>query len=122
MKATHRNLFHMGPPDGCGRCTGACGDSIEVQLRIRDDHIEQTAFTCEGCLSTALAATAVTDLVRGARLSQALQLTALNVIDHVGDLGEEHEHCAVIAVNALHDAVSDALAHRAEPWKQLYRT
>ena len=37
-------------------------------------------------------------------------------------LDEEHEHCAVIAANALHNAVTDALHNLNEPWKRLYRT
>jgi nitrogen fixation NifU-like protein len=122
MKARHRDLFQMSPPDGCGRCTGECGDSIEVQLCLQGDHIDRVAFRCDGCLSTTVAATAVTALVRGAPLREALLLTAPMVIDHIGDLDEENEHCAVIAVNALHSAVTDALRNRTEPWKRLYRT
>jgi len=122
MTARHQDLFQMASPDGCGRCTGECGDSIEVLLHLRGDLIDRAAFRCDGCLSTAVAATAVTDLVRGVGLHDALLLTAMAVIDHIGNLGEEHEHCAVIAVNALHSAVTDALRNRAEPWKQLYRT
>ncbi len=116
------DLFVGGPPHGRGECIGDCGDSIEVQLRLVGDHIEQAAFRCDGCMSTAVAATAVTDLVRGVELRDALLLTAPMVIDHVGGLGEEHEHCAVIAVNALHSAVTDALKNLNEPWKRLYRT
>lgn len=122
MRARDQDLFQMGSPDGRGRCIGECGDSIEVQLSLQGDHIDRAAFRCDGCLSTAVAATAVTELVQGVGLHDALLLTAMTVIDHIGNLGEEHEHCAVIAVNALHDAVTDALRNRAEPWKKLYRT
>ncbi len=122
MKAHHHNLFQVGPPHGRGQCTGECGDSIEVQLLLAGDSIDRAAFRCDGCMSTAVAATAVTELVRGVPLRDALQLTAPMVIDHVGGLGEDHEHCAVIAVNALHSAVTDALRNRNEPWKRLYRT
>ena len=122
MKLRHRDLFKSAPPDGTGRCTGECGDSIEMQLRLSGGRIERAAFACDGCLSTALAATAVTELVRDAPLSKALQLTAVHVLDRAGSLDEAHEHCAVIAVNALHEAVSDALQNRVASWKQLYRT
>ncbi len=122
MKLMHRSLFKTAAPDGCGKCTGDCGDSIEVQLRLRGECIERAAFSCEGCLSTAIAATAVTELVQDAPLGQALQLTALHVLDHTEGLDEDHEHCAIIAVNALHTAVTDALHNRRDPWKQLYRT
>jgi len=122
MKAHHQDLFQVGPPHGRGQCIGECGDSIEVQLLLAGDNIDRAAFRCDGCMSTAVAATAVTELVRGISLRDALQLTAPMVIDHVGGLGEQHEHCAIIAVNALHSAVTDALRNRNEPWKRLYRT
>lgn len=122
MTAGTRDLFQMAPPDGRGRCVGDCGDSIEVQLRLQGDCIERVAFSCDGCMSTAVAATTVTELVRGVELHQALQLTALDILDRAQVLDVDHEHCAIIAVNALHSAITDALRNRAEPWKQLYRT
>lgn len=122
MTASKHDLFRMAPADGRGRCVGDCGDSIEVQLRLCGDCIERAAYACDGCLSTAVAATAVTELVTGVELHEALQLTAMDILNRVKVLDVDHEHCAIIAVNALHSAITDALRNRSEPWKQLYRT
>ncbi len=122
MASNQPDLFVGGPPHGLGQCTGDCGDSVEMQLRLVGDHIDRAAFRLNGCMSTAMAATAVTELVQGIELREALLLTPIMVIDHIGGLDEEHEHCAVIAVNALHNAVTDALRNLNEPWKRLYRT
>jgi nitrogen fixation NifU-like protein len=107
--------------DGYGRCTGECGDSIEVYLQVKRRAIERALFHCHGCAHTALAAGAIARLAEGRPLTDALQLKATHVLDQVSDLDEEHEHCAVIAANALHDAVTDALRYQQEPWKLLYR-
>jgi len=122
MKSKHHDRIPFAPPDGRGHCTGACGDFIEMRLRLRGDRIDRAAFSCDGCLSTARAATGLSELVQGATLGQALQLTPLHVLDYVGELDEAHEHCALIAVNALRNAVQDALRKRAEPWRAVYQT
>jgi len=32
-----------------GRITGKCGDSMEIYLRIRNDHVEEANFFADGC-------------------------------------------------------------------------
>ncbi len=107
--------------DGYGRCTGDCGDTIEMYLEIQQQCIRRAAFHCHGCAHTALAAGAMAHLVEGRPLADALLVNATHVLDEVADVDEEHEHCAVIAANALHEAVTDALRVQREPWKRLYR-
>ncbi|MFH2009493.1 MAG: iron-sulfur cluster assembly scaffold protein [bacterium] len=106
--------------DAQGICSGECGDSIEVYLELRENTIGRIAFRCDGCMSTVQAANGTAALAVEKPLDKALAITAVDVLEHLGGLGEEHEHCALIAVNALHDAVVNALRTRDEPWKRLY--
>lgn len=106
--------------EGEGSCTGDCGDTVEMFLRVRGGVIQEARFRIDGCLSTAMAAQTISEIVEGKELTDALQVNALDILDRI-ELGEEHEHCAVIATNALHSAVTDALRTQKEPWKQLYR-
>lgn len=115
------HLAAIDHPDGRGLCRGECGDSIEVQLRVRDDVIEEATFRSDGCGGTYAAATITSTLARGRLRAEALSLTAVEVIDRLGPVIEGHEHCAVIAVNALHEAIKDSIRTAAEPWKRLYR-
>lgn len=107
--------------DGVGFCEGDCGDSITISIALRDKMISSVRFETDGCRVTSAAAWSAASLAEGKSLPEALRLTAIDVIDKLGGLPEDHEHCAVIAVNALHEAVTDALRSGREPWRRLYR-
>ena len=108
-------------PDGSGSCTGECGDRVEMLLELQGEAIARVAFRCDGCAHTVLAANSTAELARNLTLRAALRINALDVLAHQGDVPEDHEHCALLAVNALHEAIADALRTRREPWKKLYR-
>ena len=86
--------------DARGVCTGECGDSIEVMLELRKETIRRIAFRCDGCVSPFAAARGAAELAQNVPLDVALGITAVDVLEQLGGLGEEHEHCALIAVNA----------------------
>jgi len=108
--------------DGIGVCVGECGDAIEMSIDVRENRISRAAFRCDGCAFTLLAAQEMARLALGQSVTDALALNALDVIDALGGVEEEHEHCAVVAANALHEAIQNAIRVQREPWKRLYRT
>ena len=108
-------------PDGQGSCTGDCGDRIDIALRARDGVITGATFGCNGCRYTWLCARTAASLAQGGTLAEGLKVNAVHVLDVLEDVPEGHEHCAIIAVNALHAAIADALRNQHEPWKKLYR-
>ena len=52
-------------PDGEGRHTGDCGDTVFMALKLRGEVIAQVAFQVQGCLNTVASANAVAALVEG---------------------------------------------------------
>ena len=42
-------------PDGYGKRTGDCGDTVEMFLTIRDDRVNTVSFDINGCLNQLLA-------------------------------------------------------------------
>jgi nitrogen fixation protein NifU and related proteins len=107
--------------DGVGLCEGECGDTIMMGVMLRNNRITSVRFQTDGCRVTSAAAWSAASLAEGKSLSEALRLSAIDVIEKLGGLPEDHEHCAVIAVNALHEAVTDAVRNGREPWRRLYR-
>lgn len=116
-----RNMGVLKRPDGYGRVIGECGDSVEVTLRLRGDIVAEIRFLANGCGTTQACGSMATELATGRPLRELFSLNALDVLDALGGLPEENEHCALLAVNALHEAAKDALRTRNEPWKRLYR-
>ena len=108
-------------PDGYGKNTGTCGDTVEMFLSVRNRRIAKVSFRIDGCANTLACAAAVARLVEGRTLRQAWEITVEQVITHVGNLPPEFEHCAEVAVGALYLALVNAREVQQSPWKKMYR-
>jgi len=107
-------------PDGIGRHTGDCGDTVELSLKLRDTIIVQIAFQVQGCINTVASANAVAELIEGRPIGDAWELTPEKVIEFLETLPRGHHHCAELAVGALYRALADARSNQREPWRKMY--
>ncbi|MFH1090138.1 MAG: iron-sulfur cluster assembly scaffold protein [Pseudomonadota bacterium] len=119
---TPQNVGIMTNPDGCGTPKGACGDTIEIGLRIREGMIEDAVFMTDGCAHTVACGSVITTLAKGLTINQALGLQAAQIEDALGGLPPEHAHCARLAVTSLRLAIKDYLKNLNAPWKKLYES
>jgi nitrogen fixation NifU-like protein len=101
------NVGELADPQGRAELTGACGDSIGVQLAVRDGVLEQVAVQPRGCAYTLACASAVSVLARGRTLDAALELGPEDVMAELGGLPADHAHCARLAVNTLGEAIAE---------------
>jgi nitrogen fixation NifU-like protein len=109
-------------PDGYGRQSRECGDTIELFLIVRNGKVLSASFETNGCLYSVACANTVIHLVEGKTLAEARKITAEDVIAYLETLPEKEEHCARLAVRALLSALANTLETRREPWKKLYST
>ena len=94
-------------PDGYGKNTGTCGDSVEMFLTLEGNHIHSVSFVTTGCMNTNACANTVAQLVEGKGLEEAWAITPLDVIDYLETLPVENTHCAELAVGALYLALAN---------------
>ena len=107
-----RNPRNMGPLDSCdghARVTGPCGDTMELWLRIRGEQSEIARFTTDGCGSAMACGSMVTELARGRSVNEARSLGQQAVLEALGGLPEEAQHCALLAADTLRTACEDFL-------------
>ena len=116
-----RNIGTIEDADGRARITGPCGDTMEIWLRVRNDIITQATFMTDGCGTTIVAGSMVTELARGMNVVQALTIGQKDVLDALGGLPEESQHCALLATNTLKEAIKDYFTLKKEPWKKAYK-
>jgi len=116
-----RNLGKIPAPDGFGRITGSCGDTMEIYLEVRDDRVINASFWTDGCGPSIASGSMVTELAKGKSVSEARKVTQQDVLDALGGLPEDSLHCALLAANTLKEAIRDYLAFKKEPWKKAYR-
>ncbi len=63
----------------------------------------------------------ITELVKGESVSQALRISQQDVLNALGGLPEESQHCALLAANTLKEVIKDYFSLKREPWKKAYK-
>jgi nitrogen fixation NifU-like protein len=116
-----RNVGRIPNADGVGMITGPCGDTMEIWLRVGEEVIKEATFWTDGCGTTIAAGSMITELAKGKTIREAMRITQKYVLDALGGLPEESQHCALLASTTLKEAVKDYLAYRNEPWKRAYQ-
>jgi nitrogen fixation NifU-like protein len=116
-----RNLGELEDADGFAQVTGSCGDTMHMWLKVKDDTISDASFLTDGCGTTIASGSVITELVKGKSIAKARKINQDDVLNALGGLPEESEHCALLATNTLKEAIKDYLAIKKEPWKRAYR-
>lgn len=108
-------------PDGYGKRTGECGDTVEIYLSIREGCIQSVTFQTDGCLSTNACANTVAELAEGKKVEEAWEITPEDVAEYLETLSPENRHCTELAIGALYLALRNFQDLRRHPWKKAYR-
>lgn len=95
-------------PDGCGRKTGDCGDTVTIYLAIdKEGTITSLNFELEGCIHTNACCNALAELVEGKKAEDCWDIKPEDIIDFLQTLPEDHYHCAELTVGAFYLALAD---------------
>ncbi len=114
------NVGMLRDADGHAVFRGPCGDTMEIWLKVSGNRIEQANFWTDGCGTSIAAGSMVTELARDNDLLEAMEICQGDVLQALGGLPEESEHCALLAATTLKLAIADYLRRREEPWGGLY--
>jgi nitrogen fixation NifU-like protein len=103
-----RNPRYEGPleaPDGYGRLTGSCGDTMEIFLRLRGDRVTEATYRTDGCGSSAVCGSFAAELALGRTPEEVTEISGESILHILGGLPEEDRHCAFLAAATLQEAL-----------------
>ena len=96
-----RNRYHMKNADGHASFRGSCGDTMQFWVKMNGDLIEKVSFDANGCEVTLAVGSMLTTMAKGKSAGEAMRITPEQIINALGGVPEDHEHCAALAKNSL---------------------
>ena len=97
-----RNPGSVNEPDAVAQLENpVCGDVLSLSARIVEARIAEIRFKAKGCVPVMACASALTDLVTSATLSEAAAIRNENLIAALGWLPQASGHAAQLAVDTL---------------------
>lgn len=84
----------------------ACGDVMQLQIRVEDGIIEDAKFKTYGCGSAIASSSLLTEWVKGKSLEEAGRITNTDIAREL-TLPPVKIHCSVLAEDAIKAAIAD---------------
>jgi len=97
-----RNAGEMAAADASVQIENpACGDILELSIKILDGRIVSARFRAKGCVPAMACGSLLTELIQGKSLAEARRLRRADLVQAIGGLPEASSHAGHLAMDAL---------------------
>lgn len=94
-----------------------CGDVMKIYLKIKKSPLDKGGkggfiikdikFETLGCAAAIAVSSALTDIVKGKSLDDAMELTKDKIVKELDGLPPVKMHCSMLGLEALHKAIEE---------------
>lgn len=115
------NYGEIKNADGVGEAGNiVCGDVMSLYLKMKktkkkEPVIDQVKFKTYGCAAAIATSSAITDLVKGKTIEEALKISKNDIIEFLEGLPPIKIHCSILAIDALDEAIYKYLIDQKKP-------
>lgn len=100
------NMGEIADAQGVGFEGSQCGDWVRMWIKLDGaGRVEDAKFQAYGCASALAASSVLTEFAKGKSVSEALEITAEDVVTILGGLPEHKTHCSDLSYGAYRSAL-----------------
>jgi nitrogen fixation protein NifU and related proteins len=92
-------------PDYSAKVTGTDRHTMEIFLKVDNNIVIDSSFQTDGCKAYISSAGMITEMIKGKSIDSVIEISPQDIIDALGGLPKENEHCALLAVKTLKEAL-----------------
>ena len=117
MLYSEKVMDHLAHPRNVGEIADAnavgevgnlkCGDIMKMYIKVNDGVISDVKFNTFGCGSAIATSSMATEMIKGKKIEDALELSNKAVVEALDGLPTHKIHCSVLAEEAVKAAVKD---------------
>ncbi len=102
-----RNVGTLEQPDAAARLENpACGDVLELTLKIEDGRIVAARFRAKGCVPAIACGSQMTEMLRNRTVAEARALRREQLVEALGGLPQASTHAGHLAIDTLATALN----------------
>lgn len=103
-----KNMGEIENPDGEGEVgSPACGDIMKLQIKVKENKIEDIKFKTFGCAAAIASTSMITQMVKEKPIEYAEKLTMKDVAEKLKGLPQIKMHCSTMGIQTLKKAIKD---------------
>jgi len=97
-----RNAGAVEAPDATAQLENpACGDILELTLKLEGKRIADIRFRAKGCVPAMACGSAITELVKGKNVGEARRISREELVRKIGGLPQASTHAGHLAIDTL---------------------
>ena len=97
-----RNAGALDDPDASAQLENpACGDVLELSLKLSGRNISEIRFRAKGCVLAMACGSAITELTKNKDIDEARKVSREELVRKVGGLPQASAHASHLAIDTL---------------------